>query len=85
MIEASATSPLVRLTAASFAVNGKKWVNVFPTDGLFDSKSETFRFQTGPLKPGTYVLVLRVKDAAGNTGSGDVVFTVPPQAAGARK
>src|SRR5262249_8940633 len=75
-IEATATDDLVRLTAASFAINGKKWTNVFPTDGLFDSKMETFRFKTEPLKPGTYVLVLRVRDAAGNTGSGDVVFTV---------
>ena len=69
----------MRLTSASFAVNGKKWVNVFPTDGLFDSKNETFRFKTEALKPGTYVLVLRVRDAAGNTGSGDVVFTVQPR------
>ncbi len=80
VIEATATDPLVRLTAASFAVNGKKWVNVFPSDGLFDSKTETFRFKTEALKPGTYVLVLRVKDAAGNTGSGDVVFTVQTRA-----
>ena len=77
VLEATATSPLVRLTAASFAVNGKKWINVFPTDGLFDSKSESFKFKTESLKPGTYVLVLRVKDAAGNTGAKDVVFTVP--------
>jgi hypothetical protein len=75
-IEATATSPLVRLTSASFAVNGKKWVNVFPTDGLFDSKRETFKFKTEALKPGAYVLVLKVQDAAGNTGTGDVVFTV---------
>jgi hypothetical protein len=81
VIEATATDPMVRLTAASFAVNGKKWVNVFPTDGLFDSKTETFRFKTDALKPGTYVLVLRVTDAAGNTGSGDVVFNVPARAA----
>jgi hypothetical protein len=80
VIEATATDPLVRLTSASYAVNGKKWVNVFPTDGLFDSKSEAFRFKTEALKPGTYVLVLRVKDAAGNTGSGDVVFTVQARA-----
>jgi len=77
VVEATASSPLVRLTAASFAVNGKKWVNVFPTDGLFDSKRETFRFKTDALKPGTYVLVVRVRDASGNLGSGDVVFTVP--------
>jgi hypothetical protein len=76
VIEATATDPLVRLTAAMFSVNGKKWIHVFPTDGLFDSKRETFRFNTESLKPGTYVVVLRVRDAAGNIGSGDVVFTV---------
>jgi sugar lactone lactonase YvrE len=76
VVEATATDPLVRLTSAAFAVNGRKWTNVFPTDGLFDSKTETFRFKTEALKPGTHVLVLKVGDAAGNTGSGDVVFTV---------
>src|SRR5262249_33677309 len=45
IVEATATDPLARLTAASFAVNGKKWVNVFPADGLFDSKSEKFQFK----------------------------------------
>jgi hypothetical protein len=50
-------------------------MNVFPTDGLFDSKSENFRFLTDTLRPGTHVVVLRVRDAAGNVGSGDVVFT----------
>jgi hypothetical protein len=77
VVEASAAGPLARLTAASFSVDGKKWVNVFPADGLFDGKAETFRFKTDALKPGTHVLVLRVRDAAGNTGSGDVVFSVP--------
>jgi hypothetical protein len=76
VVEATATDPLVRLVSAAFAVNGKKWVNVFPADGLFDSKTETFKFKTEALKAGTYVLVLKVRDAAGNTGSGDVVFTV---------
>ena len=66
----------MELTAATFSLNGKKWINVFPTDGLFDSKMETFRFKTEALKPGTYVVVLRVRDAAGNIGAGDVVFTV---------
>jgi hypothetical protein len=75
VLEATASDPLVRLTEASFAVNGKKWASVFPTDGLFDSKTEQFRFQTDVLRPGTYVVVLRVRDAAGNVGSGDVVFT----------
>jgi hypothetical protein len=84
VIAGSARSPLVRLTAASYSLNGKKWVNVFPTDGLFDSRTETFRFKTEALKPGTYVVVLKVSDAAGNTGSADVVFTVPKAVAAAR-
>jgi hypothetical protein len=77
VIEATATDAFVRLTGASFAVNGKKWSNVFPTDGLFDSKEERFRFTTDTLKPGSHVLVLKVSDASGNTGAADVMFTVP--------
>jgi hypothetical protein len=76
VIEATASSPLVRIASASFSLNGKKWVNVFPTDGLFDSKSESFKFKTESLKPGAYVLVLKVRDAAANTGTADVVFNV---------
>ncbi len=79
LVEAEASSPLARLIGASFAVNGKKWTNVFPAEGLFDSKSATFKFKAEGLKPGNYVIVLRVKDAAGNTGSKDVVFQVPEQ------
>ncbi len=74
IVEASATDPYVRLTEASFAVDGKRWTNVFPADGLFDGKSETFRFKTDALRPGTHVLVLRVRNAAGNFGSGDIVL-----------
>jgi hypothetical protein len=76
LIEATANSPLVRLTSASYALNGKKWINVFPTDGLFDSKTESFKFKTESLKPGTYIVVLKVRDAAANTGTADVVFSV---------
>ncbi len=76
VIEATASSPLVRLTAASYTLGGKKWVNVFPADGIFDGQAKKFQFKADGLKPGTYVVVLRVHDAAGNVGSGDVVFTV---------
>ncbi len=79
VIEAKAASPLVRLTSASYAVNGKKWINTFPVDGLFDGPSKTFQVKTEGLRPGTYVLVLRVKDASGNMGASDVVFTVQPK------
>ena len=74
VVEATATDPYVRLTEASFAIDGKRWTNVFPTDGLFDSKTESFRFKTDALRAGTHVLVLRVRNAAGTFGSGDAVI-----------
>jgi hypothetical protein len=77
IIAASAADPLVRLTEAAYSIDGKRWSNIFPSDGLFDSKSEAFRFKTDALRPGTHILVLRVRDAAGNLGSGDVVFAAP--------
>ena len=46
------------------------------TAAALERLGPAFKFKTEPLKPGTYVLVLKVRDAAGNTGSGDVVFTV---------
>jgi len=64
------------LTEAAFSVDGKRWANIFPSDGLFDSKTETFRFKTDALRPGAHILVLRVRNAAGNLGSGDAAFTV---------
>jgi hypothetical protein len=76
ILEATAADPLVRLTEAAFSVDGKRWANIFPTDGLFDSKTETFRFKTDALWPGAHILVLRVRNAAGNLGSGDVAFAV---------
>jgi hypothetical protein len=76
VLEASAGADLVRLASAQYAINSGKWMNVFPADGLFDSRSAKFRFQTEALTPGTYVIVLRVRDAAGNTGSADAVVTV---------
>jgi hypothetical protein len=76
VIAAEANDAMVRLTAASYSLDGRKWESLFPEDGLFDSKKETFRFTTESLKPGTHVLMLRVRDASGNVGTRDVVFTV---------
>lgn len=76
VVEAVATDPYVRLTEASFAIDGKRWTNVFPVDGLFDARSETFRFRTDALRAGTHVLVLRVRNAAGTYGSADAVLNI---------
>lgn len=78
-LEGRGQSKWSRLISASFTVNGRQWIKVFPKDKLFDSNVELLEFQTGPLKPGSYVVVLKLKDASGNVGSSDVVFTVKPE------
>lgn len=75
-LEATATDPLVRIVDASYTVDGKRWTKLFPVDGIYDSKSERFRFETDSLRPGGHVVLVRVRDAAGNLGSGDAVFSV---------
>ena len=77
ILEGSGTGTLVRIAEAAYAVDGKRWTNVFPVDGLFDGKVENFRFKVDLPRPGMHVVVLRVRDAAGNVGAADVVFTVP--------
>ncbi len=77
-LEAEATSLTARLYAASFAVDGGRWNPLPPQDGLFDSRSESFRFQTTRLAAGSHVIVVRVRDAAGNWGMADTVVDVPP-------
>jgi outer membrane protein assembly factor BamB len=76
VIDAEAKDEHSALASAMISVDGQKWTNVFPTDGLFDDKQKKFHFKTPPLKPGTHVVVLRVVDAAGNTGATDTVFEV---------
>ncbi|HEV3144794.1 MAG TPA: hypothetical protein VGZ47_12970, partial [Gemmataceae bacterium] len=76
VLEGSATSALVRLASAQYAVDSGKWQNLFPAEGLFDSRSAKFHFESEALPSGTHVVVVRVRDAAGNTGSADVVFSV---------
>lgn len=71
---ASASDNLTRLAQAAWSLDGGKWQALFPSDGVFDRRSKTFRFRVGPLSAGTHVVLVRVSDAAGNVGAGDLVF-----------
>ena len=62
------------LVTAAYSLNSEKWQNVFPVDSLFDSAREELHIELKDLSPGMYVLVVRVTDASGQTGSDDVVF-----------
>jgi hypothetical protein len=69
--------PSTRITRASYSLDGKPWVAVFPDDGLFDTAEETVVLAFKALAPGSHVLVVRASDAAGNVGNADLLLTVP--------
>lgn len=72
-----AEDKLTRITKAAYAVDGGEWTPIFPEDGLADSMRETFSIPLKDLGPGSHVIMVRAVDAAGNTGTGDLVVTRP--------
>ena len=75
-LQATATGTLARLASAAYSLNGKSWIALFPTDRLFDSTKKTFRFSIPDPGRSATLIMVRVKDAAGNLGSIDLM--VPP-------
>ena len=62
-----AASPL---WSAAYAVNSGEWKVIFPVDRIFDSRTETLRFEIQDLAAGEYTVVVRATDALGNVGVG---------------
>jgi hypothetical protein len=64
-------SSLIR--RAEYSVDGGRWEEVHPTDGINDSREETYEFGPEvPAGPGPHVVVLRAFDALGNVSTARV-------------
>lgn len=74
--EGEAQDATSRLGTGAFAVDAEGWQVIFPRDGIFDSKTEAFTFETEPLEPGEHTLVVRILDALGNVGVAKAVHEV---------
>ncbi len=57
------TSPLV---ACRYSINSESWKTLLPTDGIFDSPTESFRI-TLPALTAPFIVSVWAADAAGNT------------------
>jgi len=68
-----------RVDEIAYQVDSGEWVAVFPTDGIFDSTSESFAVKLPELKPGPHTLAVRVADEADNIGAAAVTFRVGPK------
>ena len=64
----TAEDEISSIQSVEYAVNSGKWTIVFPTDGIADSKLESFDFTLpGYRDGGIYTLVVKVTDVLGNT------------------
>ncbi len=64
----TAEDDISAIQSVEYAVNSGRWTLVFPTDGIADSKQESFDFTlSGYRDSGIYTLVVKVTDILGNT------------------
>ncbi len=61
---------------AAYALNSNDWHVIFPADAIFDSPTEALSVVIDQLKPGSYTLVVRAYDTAGNVGAGKTIFEI---------
>jgi len=74
-IECMANDNINRIASAVYSIDsGEKWLILFPEDGIFDSKTEKFSFDTEKLSEGQHTIVIKVKDSEENVSSGKTVF-----------
>lgn len=58
---------------AEYAVDGQRWSEVYPQDGINDSPEETYEVTPAmPATPGPHIVVVRVSDLLGNVASAQV-------------
>ena len=72
-IRAVAKDDASPLRKAEYSVDGGRWEEVYPQDGINDAREETYEFTPEGLSPGTsHVVVVRVIDLLGNAASARV-------------
>ncbi len=72
-IRALARDDASPLRKAEYSVDGGRWEEVYPQDGINDAREETYEFSPeGASGPGPHVVVVRVVDLLGNAASARV-------------
>jgi hypothetical protein len=58
---------------AEYSVDGGRWEEIYPEDGINDAREESYDFALGDLPgPGPHLVVVRASDALGNTATARV-------------
>ena len=63
----AAADAVAEIRSAEYSVDAGKWQPILSDDGILDAREEEFTLGLGDLEPGEHLVVLRVRDRAGNT------------------
>ena len=78
LLRAGALGDLLLLRKAEYSVDGGRWEEVYPQDGINDAREETYEFTPEGLSAGTtHVVVVRVIDLLGNASSARIEVASP--------
>ena len=78
-VKGKAVDTLSRIDEIAYQLDGGEWLMVFPEDGIFDDRTESFSIKLPDgLRPGVHTLSLRAADEADNIGAASLVFRVAP-------
>jgi len=72
-VSGSAIDIDTRITTIEYSVDGGDWTDIFPEDGMFDEKQETFKFEVNDLSPGEHRISVRASDLERNVAVGKVL------------
>ena len=65
-----------RISVIEYSIDGGDWTRIFPTDGLFDQRTEAFRFDVRDLAPGEHRITVRASDQDRNVTVAKVLSIV---------
>jgi outer membrane protein assembly factor BamB len=74
-IRASARDDSSLIRRAEFSIDGSRWEEIHPQDGINDSLEETYEFTPKGLGSGSHIVVVRATDLLGNVSTARV--TIP--------
>lgn len=75
-VQFTATHPTSSIERAQYSLDGGEWVQVAPTKGISDYKTESYSFTLRGLRPGEHTIAVRAYDRFDNVGSAKTTIEV---------
>jgi hypothetical protein len=72
-VSGTAVDDDTRVSSIEYSVDGGDWMGVFPEDGIFDGRTERFRFDVADLATGEHRITVRASDADRNVAAAKVL------------